>query len=394
MHERRFIWINKSPWKKPGAIVYMGLLNAYSFASCGEETDFFVRDGGKENTDVDLRTTYALETLPKLHIHRISEEERSFPPRRAVYDAALRHISACCREVRHVYVLSRELGVLPALFRLRKKCRNLRVFHEAHDFFVSITHRSHNTISDYRRCLSERMHIPRLDGLICLTDHQQALYQEHFPRLPALAVPLGCLAFPGDAGPEERISRRRVIYIGHLHEAKGREAIFALAGCLAAHGIKVTAMGGSASHARELNDRAEELGLSGTLDVRPFVPPAELHGMLGRDMSIGLAPLEDTFYNRYLTCPVKVLDYISHGLPVAATDLPSIRALLGPPALYCKAGDTDSLARKITELLDNRAEYAALSRSMYEAASRLSWRNRAVEIMRFCGETTLPLPQN
>jgi hypothetical protein len=50
---------------------------------------------------------------------------------------------------------------------------------------------------------------------------------------------------------------------------------------------------------------------------------------LATEASAGLIPLEDDYYNRNLTCPAKGLDYLAHGLPTIASDLPSTRSLFG-----------------------------------------------------------------
>jgi glycosyltransferase involved in cell wall biosynthesis len=111
-----------------------------------------------------------------------------------------------------------------------------------------------------------------------------------------------------------------------------------------------------------------------------------MHERLRREFSVGLVPLEDTFYNRYLTCPVKALDCLAHGIPIVGSDLPSVRAVAGSAATYCPPGDAHAFAGRILDLLDDEGAYAAACSASRERAAQLSWDARARAITSF-GET-------
>lgn len=70
--------------------------------------------------------------------------------------------------------------------------------------------------------------------------------------------------------------------------------------------------------------------------------------------------------------PNAVLEYMAAGLPVAATDLPSIRHALGPDAGDCLAppGNADMLAQRLWDLLVNPALRAEWGRRNRERAER------------------------
>jgi glycosyltransferase involved in cell wall biosynthesis len=381
----RVVWINKSPWRKPGPIVYMGLLNALAFAWNEIATTLFVEAGEDSDTDADLRDFYGLEPHPLLQIRRIASGPGK---RRAVYRAALAHIDSLCRSGETALVCTRELGCLPALIALRRRYPStLRVLHECHDYYLSTRHLPKRGFAALRRHWSERILLPQVDGLVCLTEHQRALYQQHLPERPAIALPLGTLPHPVDAELwERRRHARSVAYIGHMHEYKGLEALFGLAGELQKNGVTLHAIGGGATQVESLRQRAREAGIEATLRLTPFLPPRQLHARLASDVSIGLVPLQDTFYNRYLTCPVKALDFISHGLPVIGTDLPSVRAILGDAGYYAdfSAGQT---AKLIVELLSDAALYAAHSQQMSARAGMLTWQQRAAALTEFAAAT-------
>ena len=377
----RVVWINKSPWRKAGPIVYMGLLNAAAFAWTDISTTLFVEAGGDSDTDTDLRDFYGLEPHPRLQIRRIAAGPGR---RRAVYSAALAHIGELCRSGETTLVCTRELGCLPALFALRRRHpTTLRVLHECHDYYLSMRHLPKRDFSALRRHWSERMLLPQADGLICLTEYQRALYQQNLPERPAIAVPLGTLPQPVDTGQlERRRHARSVAYIGHMHDYKGLHALFALAGELQNYGITLQAFGGGTAQVESLRQRAREAGVEATLQFTAFLPPRELHTRLASAVSIGLVPLQDTFYNRYLTCPVKALDFMSHGLPVVATDLPSVRALLGETGCYADF-DAVPTAKSIVDLLADAALYAVHCQNIMARAAALTWQQRAAALSKF-----------
>ena len=129
------------------------------------------------------------------------------------------------------------------------------------------------------------------------------------------------------------------------------------------------------------NDNIKDL-IETTLLLTPFLPPRELHARLASTVSIGLVPLQDTFYNRYLTCPVKALDFISHGLPVVGTDLPSVRAILGDAGCYADFQPAPT-AKLIFDLLADPALYAAHCHRMSARAAVLTWQHRAQSLSNF-----------
>nr|WP_305909992.1 glycosyltransferase [Methylomarinum sp. Ch1-1]MDP4522937.1 glycosyltransferase [Methylomarinum sp. Ch1-1] len=235
--------------------------------------------------------------------------------------------------------------------------------------------------SALRRQWAERLLIPKVDGLICLTEHQRALYQQFWNKLPIVALSLGCLKFKHQ-NLEQRRSKRRVAYIGHLHGYKGSDFIYDVAKLLKHKNITLSCYGGHEKQVLQLRGEARELGLEDVLKFDAFVSPAELHRILDQDVSIGLVPLQDTFYSRYLTCPVKALDFLSHGLPVVASDLPSTREVLRETGLYCSSRNATEFAEAIEQLLDHSQNYQSASKLSYRRSLQLQWYLRAEKILR------------
>jgi glycosyltransferase involved in cell wall biosynthesis len=380
----RVVWIYKSAWKKPGPIVYMGLLNAMACASRGAKTDLFVAAGKASDVATDLREFYGVEPDPRLQIHRV-EAAAGLGGRleRPVYGAARRHLDAALSRGEEVLAVTREVGMLPPLLRLRRRHRGLLVIHEAHDFYGRIDHLPVRRLSDYRRWLAERIYIPRTDGLLCITDAQRKLYGEVFRRLPSICLPLGCVEPRGIQAPDTRRGLRRLGYIGHMHGTKGYTLLVEAAAQLRAHGVTVQCYGGYPTQVKRLTADIAGRGLTDTIRLEPFHSPVEMLAWLAGQVSVGVAALQDTFYNRNLTCPVKVLDFLSQGLPVVGSDLPSVTDLAGPAGVYHRPDDVAGFVEAVLGVLDDPGRYSALSRQSLERARALAWPNRASALLDF-----------
>jgi glycosyltransferase involved in cell wall biosynthesis len=110
---------------------------------------------------------------------------------------------------------------------------------------------------------------------------------------------------------------------------------------------------------------------------------------LATEASAGLIPLEDDYYNRNLTCPAKGLDYLAHGLPTIASDLPSTRGLLGSggAARYVAAGDPTGFAQEAIALLDAAKTYRIATSAALTRAREVSWQSRMIKLVEFVKRT-------
>jgi glycosyltransferase involved in cell wall biosynthesis len=124
------------------------------------------------------------------------------------------------------------------------------------------------------------------------------------------------------------------------------------------------------------------------IDALPFRPPSELNAALAARGSLGVVMLADTYYNRHLTCPVKALDYLSHGIPALGTDIPSVREVLDDAGHYVAEGDTTAFVQAALRLLDDPQAYAEAVRRAQQRAAQITWQERARALVRFaraCG---------
>jgi glycosyltransferase involved in cell wall biosynthesis len=374
------VWINRRSWKRSGPIVNVAVQNAMSFAAIGCETHLCIGKGTDSETAEDLEKVYGLRPLPNFTVHRIAPRWglRDSTP---VLFAAFRLI--CELRKRHpVAVLTRESTFLAPLAWL---CRhpNVSGFYELHDFYADLSWLPRRKTSFYREHFLERLFLPRINGIICITQEQQKLYQRVFPGLPACAFPLGTRPLPAPVPDEERRKRRTVLYVGSLHWEKGLDFLLRSAPGLARAGIRLLCLGGKPETCAGLREWVRGQGLAGTVAFEPFQPLEGMHQRIAEQASLGVVMIQDTFYNRYLTCPVKALDYLSHGLPVIGSDLPSVREVLGRAGIFLTSDAVETFVGTVCQLLADPHRYAAACTLAQDRALELTWQKRAGSIMDF-----------
>lgn len=377
-----FVWVNKRNWCYPGPIVNVGVHNAHSLAQLGYETHLCLGEGDVSDTEQDLKEVYDLTSLPHLQIHRIKKRRIGKTALSlSVFQEAEKLIKTLCLRDQ-VVVISRDAVFLPFLAKLRRRLSIIGLY-EAHDFYADLFWRTDSlSFQDYKQELIEKLFIPQISGVISITKPQQELYQRQFSHVPTCYLPLGTK--PQELGDiEARRLLRKVVYVGHLDRAKGVTDLVKLAVALGQREIKTVLWGGSPEQIQRFQNLIHGVGATQEIEYVGFRPFKELYGALKREVSLGLVPLQDTFYNRYLTCPAKALDYISHGLPVIASDLTGIRALLEESASYFNAEQPTALAEKCEKLLSSPEEYEAASRLAYERAVSLAWPQRAQQLVAF-----------
>src|SRR6202022_574337 len=170
---------------------------------------------------------FRLVSIPPLPIHRITRKGL-LDLRRGRYQATTsRRIFS---QVSHlakrflppppepIHILAREPSLLPRLAWLRRRYGNrVRAFYEAHDYYADLswkkTEGTRIKSSDLRQSWLERLFLPRIDGVIGITNEQTQLYARQFPRLACIYLPLGTElhADPKKIDIEKRRAHRRLV---------------------------------------------------------------------------------------------------------------------------------------------------------------------------------------
>ena len=181
-------------------------------------------------------------------------------------------------------------------------------------------------------------------------------------------------------------TRKSVYYVGQLYPWKGVDTL--IHAVSASPRRKLVIIGGTEEPGtgepdiRRLRQLAEQLGVSDRIQFTGWVPYREVSRRL-RDAAVTVIPLPDSTFGRYFTSPLKLFDYMAAGVPIVASDLPSLRDVLQHEAnaLLVPPGDPAALAQAVDRLLSDKALADRLAARAREDVQRYSWDARASSIL-------------
>ena len=176
-----------------------------------------------------------------------------------------------------------------------------------------------------------------------------------------------------------------VVYAGQLYPWKGVGTLVDAMSSLPSARLRI--VGGlpdEDDHGRALKALVSQRGLDERVEFTGFVPHAEMAAALA-DGAAGAIPLPDAPMSRYFTSPLKLFEYMAAGLPIAASDLPALREVLGHEqnALLVPPDDPPALAANLDRLLRDRRLAERLRKQAHRDVGPRTWEARATAILAF-----------
>lgn len=280
-------------------------------------------------------------------------------------------------------IITRTPTFLPYLVRLKKRL-NIPVFYETHDFFSDLTVRTDlRKKNRFKQAGLEHTYIPQLSGLFCLQESQIEWYRKVYPKQNFYLLRTGIhkrFKYP-------MADRTHVAYIGSLDYHKGIEILLKALNHSQTKPPLFLIGGKNRQEIEKLKSEVVRFYDPAKVTITGWIQKEELHKYLSKTV-LGIIPLRDTFFNRYLTSPLKLFDYFSFGVPVIASDLPTTRALISEneTGLFFKDEDFIDLGQNIERLMNNREHLIEMSAAVYRKAEDYLWEKRAEKIRRIIEE--------
>ncbi|MBZ0272638.1 glycosyltransferase [bacterium] len=234
-----------------------------------------------------------------------------------------------------------------------------------------------------RRVPLEKYVVERADGVITLTQGLADLLQKTRPvsgRVLAAGTAARALA-----DPEGSHSRRDIAYVGALDAHKGVISIIrALARMPGDTRLKIFGQG---ERVAPLAEAARNLGVGSRVIFEGFVPPGELPERLA-SCRVGAVPFVDVFFNRYVSSPMKVFDYLAAGVIPVVPDLPVFREIFADEsaAIFFPAGDEDALVAGLIASFDDDAMFRRKHLAALHQATTYTWKTRGERILAFLAD--------
>lgn len=179
--------------------------------------------------------------------------------------------------------------------------------------------------------------------------------------------------------------RRQIIYAGSLFGWKGVDDLVDAMAYL--DGYRVTIIGGSKEQIERL--RARQPSTGGLIEYTGQLPQHEVQKRLAAACVAVLPNRPDP--DSQFTSPLKLFEYLAAGCAVVATDLPSVREVLGEhDAAWATPGDPESLARAIQAICQSPERASALAATGRQLVRPRTWRQRALSLLVMLRETGAP----
>lgn len=224
----------------------------------------------------------------------------------------------------------------------------------------------------------ERAIVPRCSAVITVSEGIAIRLRDRLglARLPTVLRNVSSLSSAGDGGLRRRlgIDTEAPLVLHQGAPAAGRGCDVLLEAVALMPGVQLVFLGDSeASDGAWLSSEIARRGLSDRVRTVPSVPLGELLANTA-EADVGVTLLQDTCENHRLALPNKLFEYIAAGVPVLASALPEMRALVdGYGVGWCVApDDPDAVAAALTRALRARHD-AALRDRLRRAAAELSW---------------------
>ena len=375
----RVVYLSKVNVSARLPAVAFSLFNAHALAQAGADAFLLAQEGPSQADPASLLAANGLQDLDNFHLSLFDQLKLpGVSSNQLFYAWALKRILGAHKLRKIDACISRDPGALPYLAYLTAGY-GIATFYQPHNFYVDLRIRPDVARTNrWKYHFLERTFIRRITGLLCLQEPQADLFRRYFPNKPVLATPPGLRSLQF-VEPRKLFENRSVIYVGSFQAKKGVEMLVRAVASLNHSEIRLKLIGGrSEAEMAYLRALVAESDLFSVTETRAWLD----HGRLGGEMagaSVGVLPLSDSFYNRYLTAPSKLFDYLSSGLPIIASDLPSIRAFLrhGRGCLLVPPGNVQALAAAMGRLLGSWELFEQQARLARRAAVSYQWRAQA-----------------
>lgn len=373
----KIVYLHSTIWpsNSPSAVFVTYYTSA--LAETGAEVELIVQQAsGNQSAAEVLEDHFGLKPRPNWRISALSVKGAKHNiRRRRFYRKVKERLKAINAEGEPDICITRSLSLLPMLLDSALSAGKSRIFFESHDFFSRFSAVKHRGFQAYKNFFRERIYIPKTHGLICLQKTQSELYRSVYPEIKIIHLPTGCREFDSRTSAKGKFT---AVYVGSLDMHKGMgDALDIWRGWQKPPRLLIVG-GRSPSEVDSMKEKIKSLALEEHITVIPWQKPAAIP-MILQQADVGLLPLQDNFFNRYLTFPLKLMDYLAAGLPVIAKKLPTIESVLqdGVDSILMDELSSAEFRTNLEKLRCDEEFYNNLKQNIIKKGKELSWRRRA-----------------
>lgn len=174
--------------------------------------------------------------------------------------------------------------------------------------------------------------------------------------------------------------RKLIIYTGHLYGWKGAQTLADAAALLPAD-AQVVFIGGTAKEIEEFQKKNNKIK---NIKIAGFKPHSQIPYYLKAADVLVLPNSGQEKISQFYTSPLKLFEYMASGVPIVASDLPSLREILNENnSILVEPDNSAELAQGIGRVLMDEKLAERVSKQAYDMVQNYSWRKRADRIINF-----------
>jgi glycosyltransferase involved in cell wall biosynthesis len=297
-------------------------------------------------------------------------------------------------------VTSREWSDYNAVFYSRDIFSTLSLLCFRHFIRGKIIYEAHTFPETRARFVVDQFR--KLDGLVCITGQLKRLFVDAgFPRERLLVVHDAVDLEQFDISSDRYTCRVKlglpqdrpiVGYVGRFHTMGMEKGIPDLV-CAMEHLVKafpdnpplLMCVGGPMDSVQNYENISRAHGVP--LEHLKFVdrvPNIQVPFWI-KACDVVTIPWTWNRFSAYYTSPMKLFEYMASGVPIVASNLPSLREVLsdGKNALLCDPGNTEALAGTLCRALSNVEIGQVIAKQALVDVKQYTWRKRAKSILKF-----------
>ena len=176
--------------------------------------------------------------------------------------------------------------------------------------------------------------------------------------------------------PQEK---KIIVYTGHLYSWKGAD-VLAEASDYLSDDCLIIFVGGTETDIQNFRKkyRSRKVLIVGHKDH------AEIPMWLRAADVLVLPNSDKEDISKFFTSPLKLFEYMASGVPIVASDLPSIREILNEKnSVLVKSDDPEKLADGIMKVMEDEGKASSIAKQARKNAENYTWEKRARKILEF-----------
>ena len=268
----------------------------------------------------------------------------------------------------------RGLIPIPAIL-FRQWFNKSLLIYDAHEYYRGHEIFHHRPLRKAFWMWFEKKIINHLEAIITVCEPLADLLRQDYPGVKTVEV-IRSLPSLKNKPKSEHInpaSEGLVLFHGYFLPGRGLENTIKAFSSIQDKAIKLIMIGEGPLENR-LQKLSNELGLTKKILFQPFIANEQLIEFISQ-ADIGLTLIEPDCINRKYALPNKFFEYIHAGVPVLASNIPTLQQYIDRYAVgrTVDPGDAQAIAKALIEMANDRAKLKLWKKNCRLAANELNW---------------------